>query len=214
MNGLTVIVAITAVLILFEEIVPRLRFRDWKRRQAKLLAAHKKHAAARAEGGPSAAGTPSAAGGPQEPAVVPCGLRIPAWKVRMVKKARDGDADSMAKLGNLALQHHKLVEAYYWKWRLETTKKILLMNPSLRQLRRLWRKKGCPSERQNVYEGFDETSAGLIRALLRLQCGIETETARRRIADLAEAGNEEAKWMARSYDVKDDADDEKEDGKK
>lgn len=220
MNGLTVILVFVALLALFEEAVPRWRFRRWRRWHGKVLEAMKKRAAevekAMAQRAEKAAA--DAARHPVvEPEVVPYGRRIPAWKVRLVNLAQAGDADSMKKLGDLALKNGKFVEAYFWKWRMHQLTKMLVTNPTLRQIRRAWRKKKCPAEHQNFYTGFTEDQSAVIRAYMRFMCGIDPQAAREKIVAFAGQGVEEAKWMVEAGVLKEDKvekDDEKEDENK
>ena len=202
MNGLTVILAFVAVLILFEEVLPRWRFRKWRRVQARLRARWKKHVAAVERSvAEQAEKKASPAVDVKQESVPVGGRRIPAWKVRLVELAQSGNADAMMKLGKLAYQNNQLVEAYFWKWRLQKKTKMLLVNPTLQQVRRAWQKKKCPSERQNVYEGFDETQAAVIRAYMRFLCGVEPQAAKEKIVAFAAQGVEEAKWMVESGDL-------------
>lgn len=203
MSGLTVILAFVAVLILFEEIVPRIRFHLWKRRQDAQQAEWERRAAKvereMAELSAKAAELPARVA-PWEACRADSEARAagpdtPVWKLRLVERAKKGDATAMANLGNTAFKHKQFVEAYFWKWRMQEEKKILVTNPSLREIRRAWRKKGCPAERENVYWGFDANQAAAIRAFMRLKCGIDADAARERIEALAEQGLEEAKRM-------------------
>lgn len=217
MNGLLVILAFVALLILFDEVLPRWRFRRWRRWQGKAQAELKKRAAAveKAMAQMAEKAAADAARNPVvEPVDIPYGRRLPGWKARMVKLAQAGDADSMKKLGDLAFQNGKFVEAYFWKWRMHKLTKMLVANPTLRQIRRAWRKKKCPGEHQNFYTGFTEDQSAVIRAYMRFMCGIDSQAARERIAALAAQGVEEAKWMVDAGDLKEnkvEKDDEKED---
>ncbi len=52
---------------------------------------------------------------------------------------------------------------------------------------------GCPEEYENAYGEFTEEQGVFARAVLRLQCGVDSQYARARLKELADRGVPEAR---------------------
>jgi len=91
--------------------------------------------------------------------------------------AEKGYPHALAKLGEYALRRCAWVEAYYW---MKKARRAGMENlePVLRGIRLSWATDGYPLQTSNVHRLFSELDGSVGRALVNLDSGRETATAR------------------------------------
>ena len=102
-----------------------------------------------------------------------------------------GHLAAMVKLGEYASRRRAVVEAYYWT-ALAELKGAKGLEKTLREMLFRWKSLGCPTEHQNVYDGFSRQQGSFARALLRIRSAVDLRRARARMRELADQGCEEA----------------------
>ena len=115
--------------------------------------------------------------------------------LRKIQMAAElGHVEAMAKLGTYAFRNSRYVEAFYWRWRAEANGWRETEKPTLREIRLQWMGLGCRAEHGLEESGnIDSDQASFARAVLRLQCGINSPGARQRLKELADCGSKDAK---------------------
>lgn len=93
------------------------------------------------------------------------------------ESAEKGYAPAMAKLGEYAVRRGTWVEAYYWTWRARRGG-VPELDAELRRIRHGWAMAGCPGEKENVNDLFDEERGSVGRALLDIAAGRGVAAAR------------------------------------
>lgn len=101
--------------------------------------------------------------------------------------AMSGHSKAQAKLSDYAFRRGALVEAYYWM-KLAQLNGFTEAEPKLKDCRAQWRRSAYPLEYENVYEHFTERQGSLGRAFLRLDCGVQADQAKKRLASMAAEG--------------------------
>ena len=101
--------------------------------------------------------------------------------------AMSGHSKAQAKLSDYAFRRGALVEAYYWM-KLAQLNGFAEAESSLKVYRDQWRRSAYPLEYGNVYEHFTERQGSLGRALLRLDCGVQADQAKKRLTSMAAEG--------------------------
>ena len=115
----------------------------------------------------------------------------------MARAARKGHVEAMKKLSEYAARRGALVEAYYWLT-VASLHGVNNLSKQIGEVRGMWLARGCMPEYENVRSDFSETQGSFARAVLRLQCAMNTPVARKRIQELAGMGCEEAKLFLAS----------------
>lgn len=112
------------------------------------------------------------------------------------KAAELGHLEAMSKLGDYAFERGDIVEAFYWKHRVEMNGGRC-RNPSLMDIIGVWGDVGCPDGGEEVSAGFTETHAAFAHAVLCLKSGTNPQFGNFRLKELADAGDEDAKQFLR-----------------
>ena len=130
-----------------------------------------------------------------------CGMKIHSespdfatdWQyMTLVYKAAGlGHLEAMSKLGDYAFARGDVVEAFYWKHRVEMNGGRC-RNPSLMDIIGIWGDVGCPDGGEEVSAGFTEQHAAFAHAVLCLKSGINPQFGNIRLKELADAGDEDA----------------------
>ena len=114
----------------------------------------------------------------------------PYFKV-LYEAADKGDLMMMDKLAMHAFQLRGFTEAFYWK----------LMIPmrggfpppmTEEDVRRAWRKAGCPEQPANGLGGFGEGRCAFAKAVMRMRSGIHPHSSLEAIKEMAKGGNADA----------------------
>ncbi len=92
----------------------------------------------------------------------------------LYKAAMLGHVKAMSLLGDYANLRGDLVEAFYWKQRVELTGGIC-RNPSLVDIINAWKMAGCPEERENRKMGFGEVEAIFACAVMGYKGGVNSQ---------------------------------------
>lgn len=109
----------------------------------------------------------------------------------LYKAAMLGHVEAMSRLGDYAYLRMDLVEAFYWKLRVELTGGIC-RNPSLKDIIDAWVDEGCPDEPENLKMGFGEEESIFAYAVLGYKSGINAQQSSITLNRLAAAGNLDA----------------------
>ena len=114
----------------------------------------------------------------------------PYFKV-LYEAAEKGNFMMMDKLAMHALQLKGFMEAFYWKL------KIPMMGglpPPMTEedVRRAWRKAGCPEQPANGLGCFGEDRCAFAKAVMRMRCGIHPHSSLDAIREMAKGGNADA----------------------
>ena len=129
-----------------------------------------------------------------------CGMtpsEIPSFEtdwhyMTLVHKAAElGHAGAMSALGDSAYQRGDLVEAFYWKQRVEMGGGRC-RNPSLANIISAWAEVGCPDGGEEVGPGLSEQQADFAHAVLCLKSRVDPRFGTMRLKELADAGDEDA----------------------
>ena len=107
------------------------------------------------------------------------------------KAAGLGHLEAMSALGDFAFQRGDIVEAFYWKLRVEMNGGRC-RNPSLMDIIRVWNEVGCPDGGEEVGVGFAEQRADFAHAVLCLKSGVDPRFGTMRLKELSDAGDEDA----------------------
>ena len=107
------------------------------------------------------------------------------------KAAELGHLEAMSKLGDYAFNRGDVVEAFYWKHRVEMNGGRC-RNPSLMDIIEIWGDVGCPDGGEEVSAGFTEQHAAFAHAVLCLKSGINPQFGNIRLKELSDAGDEDA----------------------
>lgn len=115
------------------------------------------------------------------------------WRYLMLlyQSAELGSLLAMSKLGDHAYAREDLVEAFYWKLRVEM-KGGVARNPSTSEILQAWMQAGCPEEYENETTGFSEQKGSFARAVLCFMSGVDIRGARIQLNELADAGDPDA----------------------
>ena len=108
------------------------------------------------------------------------------------KAAVLGHAVAMSALGDFAFQRGDVVEAFYWKQRVEMGGGRC-RNPSLANIIETWTEVGCPDGSEEVGAGLSEQQADFAHAVLCLKSRVDPRFGTMRLKELADAGDEDAK---------------------
>jgi len=110
----------------------------------------------------------------------------------LVHEAADlGHIDALMKLSDYAVRRGMSVEAFFWG-SLAVRSGARGVDGWLGGIKVAWMSSGCPGEYENVDQWFTEARGSVSRALLRIACAVDAPIARRRLRELAEAGNADA----------------------
>ena len=115
------------------------------------------------------------------------------WQyMTLVHKAAElGHAGAMSALGDFAFQRGGIVEAFYWKQRVEMGGGRC-RNPTLTDIVRVWTEVGCPDGGEEVGAGLSEQRADFAHAVLCLKSGVDSRFGTMRLKELSDAGDEDA----------------------
>ena len=108
------------------------------------------------------------------------------------KAAGLGHLEAMSKLGDYAFKRGDVVEAFYWKHRVEMGGGRC-RNPSLMDIIGIWSDEGCPDGGEEVNAGFTEQRAAFAHAVLCLKSGVDPRFGTMRLKELSDAGDEDAR---------------------
>ena len=129
-----------------------------------------------------------------------CGMtpsEIPSFEtdwhyMTLVHKAAElGHAEAMSALGDFAFQRGDVVEAFYWKLRVEMGGGRC-RNPSLANIISVWTEVGCPDGSEDIGAGLSEQRADFAHAVLCLKSRVDPRYGTVRLKELADAGDEDA----------------------
>ena len=209
-GGLTVAVCVAAVLAIAEMLVPRLlcAFVLWRQERDRAI----RNASAGVEPveGDEVSGSRFQVSGDgfqvegaeaEKIWAEACGMtpsEIPSfatdWRyMTLVHKAAElGHAGAMSALGDIAFQRGALVEAFYWKQRVEMGGGRC-RNPSLADIIRVWTEVGCPDGSEDIGVGFPVQRADFAHAVLCLKSHVDSRHGTMRLKELSDAGDEDAK---------------------
>ena len=115
------------------------------------------------------------------------------WQyMTLVHKAAElGHAGAMSALGDSAFQRGDIVEAFYWKQRVEMGGGRC-RNPTLANIISAWAEVGCPDGGEEVGAGLSEQQADFAHAVLCLKSRVDPRFGTMRLKELADAGDEDA----------------------
>ena len=115
------------------------------------------------------------------------------WQyMTLVHKAAElGHAGAMSALGDFAFQRGDVVEAFYWKQRVEMGGGRC-RNPTLTDIVRVWTEVGCPDGGEEVGVRFPVQRADFAHAVLCLKSGVDPRFGTMRLKELSDAGDEDA----------------------
>ena len=115
------------------------------------------------------------------------------WRyMTLVHKAAElGHAGAMSALGDFAFQRGGIVEAFYWKQRVEMGGGRC-RNPTLTDIVRVWTEVGCPDGVEEVGVRFPVQRADFAYAVLCLKSGVDPRFGTMRLKELSDAGDEDA----------------------
>ena len=116
------------------------------------------------------------------------------WRyMTLVHKAAElGYGEAMSALGDFAFQRGDVVEAFYWKLRVEMGGGRC-RNPSLANIISVWTEVGCPDGSEDIGAGLSEQRAVFAHAVLCLKSRVDPRFGTMRLKELADAGDEDAK---------------------
>lgn len=116
------------------------------------------------------------------------------WQyMTLVHKAAElGHAEAMSALGDIAFQRGALVEAFYWKQRVEMGGGRC-RNPTLTDIIRVWTEVGCPDGSEDIGVRFPLQRANFAHAVLCLKSRVDSRHGTMRLKELSDAGDEDAK---------------------
>ena len=107
------------------------------------------------------------------------------------KAAELGYGEAMSALGDFAFQRGDVVEAFYWKLRVEMGGGRC-RNPSLTDIIDAWTEVGCPDGSEDIGAGLSEQRADFAHAVLCLKSRVDPRYGTVRLKELADAGDEDA----------------------
>lgn len=107
------------------------------------------------------------------------------------KAAELGHLEAMSKLGDYAFERGDVVEAFYWKLRVEMGGGRC-RNPTLTDIVRVWTEVGCPDGGEEVGVRFPVQRADFAHAVLCLKSGVDPRFGTMRLKELSDAGDEDA----------------------
>ena len=115
------------------------------------------------------------------------------WRyMTLVHKAAElGHAGAMSALGDIAFRRGDIVEAFYWKQRVEMGGGRC-RNPTLTDIVRVWTEVGCPDGVEEVGVRFPVQRADFAHAVLCLKSGVDPRFGTMRLKELSDAGDEDA----------------------
>ena len=115
------------------------------------------------------------------------------WQyMTLVHKAAElGHAGAMSALGDFAFQRGDVVEAFYWKQRVEMGGGRC-RNPTLTDIIRVWTEVGCPDGSEDIGVRFPVQRADFAHAVLCLKSGVDPRFGTMRLKELSDAGDEDA----------------------
>ena len=115
------------------------------------------------------------------------------WQyMTLVHKAAElGYGEAMSALGDFAFQRGDVVEAFYWKLRVEMGGGRC-RNPSLANIISVWTEVGCPDGSEDIGAGLSEQRADFAHAVLCLKSRVDPRYGTMRLKELADAGDEDA----------------------
>lgn len=115
------------------------------------------------------------------------------WRyMTLVHKAAElGYGEAMSALGDFAFQRGDVVEAFYWKLRVEMGGGRC-RNPSLANIISVWTEVGCPDGSEDIGAGLSEQRADFAHAVLCLKSRVDPRYGTVRLKELADAGDEDA----------------------
>ena len=113
--------------------------------------------------------------------------------MNLVRKAAElGHAEAMSSLGDFAFRRGDLVEAFYWKQRVEMGGGRC-RNPSLTDIISAWTEVGCPDGSEEIGPSLLESQADFAHEVLCLKSRVDPRYGTMRLKELADAGDEDAK---------------------
>lgn len=121
----------------------------------------------------------------------------PSEGPQIPERLRRGVAHECAAHARAAFAGGALVEAYYFGSvaRLCGHRQVSTV---LGQIRIVWQRAGCPSEKHLIHEAFSPEESAIGRALLRIDTRVDPESGYALLTDLRNDGNEVARDLLRS----------------
>ena len=110
----------------------------------------------------------------------------------LLEAAERGEAEAMSALGDFAFQRGALVEAFYWRLRVEMGAGCCC-NPILTNIISAWVGVGCPDGGEEIGASLSEQQAAFAHAVLCLLSGVDPRYGTMRLKELSDAGVEDAK---------------------
>ncbi len=117
--------------------------------------------------------------------------------MKLVHRAAElGHTEAISALGDYAFQRGDVVEAFYWKQRVEMGGGRS-RNPSLANIIETWTGVGCPDGSEEIGASLSEQQADFAHAVLCLKSRVDPLFGMMRLRELAEQGCEEARLFLR-----------------